>query len=110
MSLVMYCIKEQYYWIGYTIIGGKKVPYFHRLGVMGSDPLISENRPCLMVDVSQNECFVGIQRVLQCEGEMAGFPSWLHYLLCHLGKIVNLSLPQFLICRMKIVIVIETLN
>lgn len=86
------------------------MPHFHRLGAMGSGPLISKNRPCLMVDVSQNKCFIGMQRFLPCEGEMAGFPSRLHYLLCHLGKIVNLFLPQFLICRMKIIIVIETLN
>lgn len=32
---------------------GEKVPHFHRLGAMGSGPLISKNRPCLMVDVSE---------------------------------------------------------
>ena len=79
MFLVMYCIKEQYYWIGCTIIGKEKVPHFLRLGVMGSGLLISENRPCLMVDVSQNGCFIGIQRFLRCEGGTAGFPSRLYY-------------------------------
>lgn len=110
MSLVMYCIKEQYYWIGCTIIGKEKVPHFLRLGVMGSGPLISENRPCWMVDVSQNGCFIGMQRFFQCEGETAGFPSWLHYLTVSSWQDCNLSLPQFLIFRMKIIIVIKNIK
>lgn len=105
MSLIMFCIKRAIFSNGIYNHRKKSLP-FHSHGVAIA-PLIS-NIPCLVAAVSQKGYFTRVQK--KETGEMGRFPSLFHNLMCDLGKIINLSVPQFLIHKMRIITVIEDIT
>lgn len=93
MSLIMFDTKQPYSWMGFIITLKKCLTTMqvHSHGLMISAPLVLKNIPCSVAAVSEEGCFIKVQKeetpsVLL--GSCPGFPSRLLCLLLYdLGKI-----------------------